>query len=125
VTTSRGRRGASSRSAWRDDRVWQAGFLVGSAIGAAATVLGRRAERAARRGLVDWAGAERVAVDRLKTVPGSLSAAELRATEPLYAAAMERIVPRLSEALGTALPSGRRSSTGPAGSTPTSRPSPS
>ena len=104
MTTSRGRRGASSRSAWRDDRVWQAGFLVGSAIGAAATVLGRRAERAARRGLVDWAGAERVAVDRLKTVPGSLSAAELRATEPLYAAAMERIVPRLSEALGTALP---------------------
>ena len=29
------------RPAWRDDRVWQAGFLVGSAIGAAATVLGR------------------------------------------------------------------------------------
>src|SRR5206468_2687686 len=65
---------------------------------------GRGAEPPARRGLVDWAGAERVAVDRLKTVPGSLSAAELRATEPLYAAAMERIVPRLSEALGTALP---------------------
>jgi coenzyme F420 biosynthesis associated uncharacterized protein len=104
VTANRGRRGGSSRFAWRDDRVWQAGFLVGSAIGAAATVLGRRAERAARRGLVDWAAAERVAVDRLKTVPGSLSPAELRATEPLYAAAMERIAPRLSEALGTALP---------------------
>jgi len=104
VTANRRRRAGSSRSAWRDDRVWQAGFLVGSAIGAAATVLGRRAERAARRGLVDWAAAERVAVDRLKTVPGSLSAADLRATEPLYAAAMERIVPRLSEALGTALP---------------------
>ena len=104
MTANRRRRAGSSRSAWRDDRVWQAGFLVGSAIGAAATVLGRRAERAARRGLVDWAAAERVAVDRLKTVPGSLSAADLRATEPLYAAAMERIVPRLSEALGTALP---------------------
>jgi coenzyme F420 biosynthesis associated uncharacterized protein len=89
---------------WRDDRVWQAGFLVGSALGAAATVLGRRAERAARQGLVDWPGAERFAVERLRSVPGSLSAAELRAAEPSYAAAMERIVPRLSQALGTQLP---------------------
>jgi coenzyme F420 biosynthesis associated uncharacterized protein len=84
--------------------VWQAGFLVGSALGAAATVLGRRAERAARQGLVDWSAAERVAVDRLRHAPGALSAAELRATEPLYAAAMARIVPRLSEALGAPLP---------------------
>jgi coenzyme F420 biosynthesis associated uncharacterized protein len=89
---------------WRDDRVWQAGFLVGSALGAVATVLGRRAERAARQGLVDWPAAERVAADRLRSAPGTLSPAELRATEPLYAAAMERIVPRLSEALGTKLP---------------------
>jgi hypothetical protein len=43
----------SKGSGWRDDRVWQAGFLVGSAIGAAATVLGRRAERVARQGLVE------------------------------------------------------------------------
>jgi hypothetical protein len=92
------------RSSWRDDRVWQAGFLVGSAIGAAATVLGRRAERVARTGLVDWPAAERFAVERLKSTPGTLSTAELRATEPLYAAAMERIVPRLSAALGTELP---------------------
>ena len=28
----------------RDDRVWQAGFLVGSALGVAATVVGRRLE---------------------------------------------------------------------------------
>jgi hypothetical protein len=35
--------------AWRDDRVWQAGFLIGSALGAAATVVGRHAERSARR----------------------------------------------------------------------------
>ena len=92
------------RSSWRDDRVWQAGFLVGSALGAAATVLGRRAERVARTGLVDWPAAERFAVERLKSTPGALSTAELRATEPLYAAAMERIVPRLSAALGTELP---------------------
>ena len=92
------------RSSWRDDRVWQAGFLVGSAIGAAATVLGRRAERAARTGLVDWPAAERIAVERLKATPGALTREELNATEPLYAAAMERIVPRLSQALGTELP---------------------
>jgi coenzyme F420 biosynthesis associated uncharacterized protein len=92
------------RPAWRDDRVWQAGFLVGSALGAAATVLGRRAERVARQGLVDWPAAERFAVDRLRSAPGTLTSAELRASEPAYAAAMERIVPRLSEALGTDLP---------------------
>ncbi|HET7701957.1 MAG TPA: zinc-dependent metalloprotease [Candidatus Limnocylindrales bacterium] len=90
--------------AWRDDRVWQAGFLVGSAIGAAATVLGRRAEKVARRGLVDWPAAERVAVARLRSAPGALTAAELLASEASYAAAMERIVPRLSAALGTELP---------------------
>ena len=99
MSSNRGR-----RSGWRDDRVWQAGFLVGSALGAAATVLGRRAERVARQGLVDWPAAERFAIERLKNAPGALTADELRATEPAYAAAMERIVPRLSQALGTELP---------------------
>jgi coenzyme F420 biosynthesis associated uncharacterized protein len=99
MSANRGR-----RSGWRDDRIWQAGFIVGSALGAAATVLGRRAERVARTGLVDWPAAERFAVERLKSAPGALSPAELRATEPAYAAAMERIVPRLSQALGTELP---------------------
>jgi coenzyme F420 biosynthesis associated uncharacterized protein len=99
MSSNRGR-----RPAWRDDRVWQAGFLVGSALGAAATVLGRRAERVARTGLVDWPAAERFAVERLKGAPGALTSDELRASEPAYAAAMERIVPRLSETLGTELP---------------------
>jgi coenzyme F420 biosynthesis associated uncharacterized protein len=88
----------------RDDRVWQAGFLLGSALGVAATVVGRRMERSARRGLVDWPAAERVAIGRLRHAPGSLSPAELAASEPAYAATMARIVPRLSEALGTELP---------------------
>ena len=35
--------GIGGRGARRDDRVWQAGFLIGSALGAAATVVGRRA----------------------------------------------------------------------------------
>jgi coenzyme F420 biosynthesis associated uncharacterized protein len=91
--------------AWRDDRVWQAGFLVGSALGAAATVLGRRAERAARSGgLVDWAGVERTAIARLRNAPGSLPVAELRAAEPHYRRAMEQIVPALGVALETDLP---------------------
>jgi coenzyme F420 biosynthesis associated uncharacterized protein len=96
--------GRGKASAWRDDRVWQAGFLVGSALGAAATVLGRRAERAARRGLVDWPAAERFAVERLRSAPGALTSDELRAAEPAYAEAMMVIVPRLSAALGTELP---------------------
>jgi coenzyme F420 biosynthesis associated uncharacterized protein len=95
---------AGRRPSWRDDRVWQAGFLVGSALGAAATVLGRHAERAARRGLVDWPTAERIAVDRVHRAPGRLSADEIAATAPAYAEAMSRIVPSLSRALETELP---------------------
>jgi coenzyme F420 biosynthesis associated uncharacterized protein len=94
----------SKGTGWRDDRVWQAGFLVGSALGAAATILGRRAERVARQGLVDWPAAERIAVDRLRAAPGSLTGAELRATEESYARAMALIVPRLSAALEADLP---------------------
>ena len=89
---------------WRDDRAWQAGIILGSALGAAATVVGRRMERQAREGLIDWPAVERIAIGRLATAPGALSAAELRATEPAYAAAMDRIVPVLSRALGTELP---------------------
>ena len=97
-------RNARGGPGWRDDRVWQAGFLVGSALGAAATVLGRRAERVARQGLVDWVGVERTAIARLRSAPGTLTVAELRAAEPAYRAAMERIVPALSAALETELP---------------------
>jgi coenzyme F420 biosynthesis associated uncharacterized protein len=88
----------------RDDRLWQAGFLVGSAIGAAVTVLGRRAEQSARKGLIDWNQAERVAIGRLRKAPGTLDPAELRRSEASYSAAMAVVVPRLAEALGTELP---------------------
>jgi coenzyme F420 biosynthesis associated uncharacterized protein len=94
----------NDRSAWRDDRLLQAGFLVGTALGAAATVIGRRAERAARQGLVDWSQAERIAIARLRSAPGALAPEELRASEPEYATAMAKIVPRLSQALGSDLP---------------------
>jgi coenzyme F420 biosynthesis associated uncharacterized protein len=88
----------------RDHRVWQAGFLVGSALGVAATVVGRRLERSARRGIVDWSAAERFAIGRVRRAPGALTAAELAASEPAYAATMARVVPRLGAALGTELP---------------------
>lgn len=88
----------------RDHRVWQAGFLVGSALGVAATVAGRRLERSARRGIVDWPAAERFAIGRLRRAPGALTAAELAASEAAYAATMARVVPRLGAALGTELP---------------------
>jgi coenzyme F420 biosynthesis associated uncharacterized protein len=104
-----GRRGsgeapASRRPDWAVDRLWQAGFIVGSALGVAATVLGRRAEQSARRGLVDWADVERLAVARAASAPGHLSPLELRAAEAAYREAMDRVVPRLAEALGTPLP---------------------
>ena len=93
-----------NRPRWRDDRMWQAGFLIGSALGAAATIAGRRVEKAARRGLVDWPEVERIAIGRLRAAPGTLQPAELRAAEPAYAAAMARIVPALTTALGSPLP---------------------
>lgn len=89
---------------WWNDRVWQAGFLVGSILGAAATVAGRRAERAARRGLVDWPAVERVALARLARAPGRLSPGELAGVEARYVTAVERIGPVLAARLGTELP---------------------
>jgi len=97
-------RSSPAGTGWRDDRTWQAGFLVGSLLGALATVLGRRVERSARRGLVDWAEVEAIAIARLRRAPGGLEPSELRASEASYAAAMERIVPRLEAFLGAELP---------------------
>ncbi len=90
--------------AWTADRRWQAGFLVGSAVGIAATILGRRADRSARRGLIDWDEVERLAVARVRTGSAGLTDHELRAADTAYREAMAVVVPRLAEALGTALP---------------------
>ena len=89
---------------WRTDRRWQAGLLLGTAIGAVVAVAGRRAERSAREGLVDWPAVERAAGRRLRAAPGALSAEELAAVGPEYTRAMEQIVPRLEKALGVVLP---------------------
>ncbi len=99
------RRSGAERSTGRPSRgLWQAGFFVGAALGAAVTVLGRRAEDQARAGLVDWPAVARLAETRLRRAPGRLDGPEIVATEPAYAAAMARVVPALEEALGTPLP---------------------
>ena len=98
------RRRSSGRPGWRRNAFLQAGLLVGAALGAVVTVAGRRMERSARRGLIDWRVVERVAVDRVRNAQGSLTPAELRSAEPVYAEAMTRIVPALEAALETDLP---------------------
>ncbi len=100
------RRGAARRSGAGQPSggTWRAGFLVGATLGAAVTVLGRRAEEQARAGLVDWRAVAHLAETRLRRAPGRLSGAEIAATEPAYAAAMARVVPALEEALGAPLP---------------------
>ena len=98
-------RGGARRAAGRSSGgTWQAGFLVGAALGAVITVLGRRAEDEARTGLVDWHAVGRLAEARLRHAPGRLGAPEIAATEPAYAAAMARVVPALEKALGVPLP---------------------
>ncbi len=78
--------------------------MVGAVVGAGVTVLGRRAERSARRGLIDWPVAERLACDRVRNAPGTLQPDELERAAPVYAAAMAEIVPALTRALGAELP---------------------
>ncbi len=94
----------TTKPAWISDRRWQAGFLFGSALGVVATIAGRRAERSAQRGLIDWDEVERLALGRLDRLPGRLAEEDLRASEPAYREAMAIVVPRLADALGAPLP---------------------
>jgi coenzyme F420 biosynthesis associated uncharacterized protein len=88
----------------RADRAWRVGFAVGAVVAVAAGLARRRAERIGREGLVDWERAEAIAVRRLRRAPGTLSAAELAATQPVYDRAMQQIVPLLEARLGQPLP---------------------
>jgi coenzyme F420 biosynthesis associated uncharacterized protein len=102
--TARGRVSGGPSARVRPDRGWQIGFALGAAVALTAAIARRRADRVAKEGLVDWERAEAIAVRRLQRAPGSLSAEELRASEPVYDAAMQRIVPLLEERLGRPLP---------------------
>jgi coenzyme F420 biosynthesis associated uncharacterized protein len=93
-----------SATARRNDRAWQAGLVLGAAAGLAVGWLARRAEQLSREGVVDWDQAERMAAGRFARAPGSLSPAELTASEPDYGAIMDRIVPALEQRLGAPLP---------------------
>ena len=99
------------RPSWRDDRVWQAGFLVGSALGAAATVAGPT-RRSGPRGAAWSTGRRSSGSPIAPPAAGARDAstpAELRAAEPAYAAAMARIVPgALATALGSRAAGRRR-----------------
>jgi coenzyme F420 biosynthesis associated uncharacterized protein len=97
-------RASSGRPGWRRDAFLQAGLLIGAAVGAGITVLGRRMERSARRGLIDWRQVERIAVARVRRAEGSLTAADLARAEPVYQAAMREVVPALEATLGADLP---------------------
>ena len=97
--------GRVSHGGWGRGAFLRAGFLAGAVAGAAVTVLGRRAERSARRGgLIDWKVAERLAADRVRNAAGTLAPFELERAAPVYASAMAEIVPALSRALKTELP---------------------
>jgi coenzyme F420 biosynthesis associated uncharacterized protein len=96
--------GVGAAGGRRRDRSWQVGLLLGAALGIAAGVVGRRAGRVARQGLVDWQQVESIAGDRLRRAPGALSRAELDAAAPAYGRAMAKVVPLLEEHLGTPLP---------------------
>lgn len=101
---SRGQRGARGGGPG-GDRLLQAGIIVGTVVGAAITIAGRRMERTAREaGLVDWRRVEELAEARLRRAPGALTEAELRAAEPAYAEAMARVVPALEAHLDTRMP---------------------
>lgn len=101
----------STRAAQLGGRAARAGLARAAAVGIAVgvgLVVRRLAQRATPTGghasLVDWATAEAIAARRLRAAPGQLSTGELAAAGPAYAAAMERIVPRLEARLGTPLP---------------------
>ncbi len=95
---------AQGRARRPSGAAWQAGFLVGAALGAVVTVAGRRAEARARTGLVDWDAVERLAEARLRRAPGRLEPAEIAGARPHYHEAMRRVVPALEALLETPLP---------------------
>ena len=94
-----------SPAAQGDRRLVRAGILLGSAaIALAVSAASRRAQRSARRGLVDWDSVEAIAVGRLRRAPGALTPGEMAIADGAYVAAMRVVAPALEAHLGVALP---------------------
>ena len=85
-------------------RLFGAGLALGMAAAGLAIAAGRRAERSARMGLVDWPTVGEMAEARLRRARGALTASEVAASDAAYAAAMRRVTPALEAHLGVALP---------------------
>src|SRR5688572_30917101 len=85
-----------------NSRAVRVGVAVG--LGVTARAIAARLAQRSRGGLVDWDRAEGMAVRRLRSAPGHLSANEIAAAAPSYERAMARVVPVLETRLGTALP---------------------
>jgi coenzyme F420 biosynthesis associated uncharacterized protein len=85
-------------------RLFGAGLALGVAAAGLAIAAGRRAERSARMGLVDWPTVGAIAEARLRNARGALSAAEVAASDAAYVAAMGRVAPALEAHLRVALP---------------------
>jgi coenzyme F420 biosynthesis associated uncharacterized protein len=88
------RRSAPNARAW----------MLAGALAGAALYIARQRLRTIEPSIVDWETAERIATDRLRRTPGSLSRAELGDALPSYQRAMETIVPLLETELGRPLP---------------------
>ncbi len=85
-------------------RLFGVGVAIGVAAVGVAVAAGRRAERSARMGLVDWPTVGSIAEDRLRRARGALPAADIAASDAAYADAMRRVAPALEAHLGVALP---------------------
>lgn len=93
---------ATAAERLRTSRALRLGLAVG--LGITARAIARRATFTTGDGLVDWQRAEQMARQRASGAPGRLTTRQLRATAPLYARHMSRVVPLLEERLGATLP---------------------
>jgi coenzyme F420 biosynthesis associated uncharacterized protein len=93
---------AATANRLRKSRALRLGVAFG--LGVTARAIVTRATANTPAGLVDWDRAERIALRRLRGVPGRLSQAQLQAAGPAYARHMDRVVPLLEHRLGAPLP---------------------
>jgi coenzyme F420 biosynthesis associated uncharacterized protein len=87
-----------------NERAVAMGLAVGAGLAIASKYLANRAQKTADEGLVDWARVEDLAVARLTSAPGALTATQLHEADADYARAMTQAIPLLEQHLGHPLP---------------------